>query len=62
MRRCKKCRNDRHRRLSIVKEAPVLQAFLEFMQTTINVRSMQVRLIDAAKKPRARTLSREFWQ
>jgi hypothetical protein len=48
--------------LSIVKEALVPQAFLEFARTTIDVCSMQARLIDAAKKPRARTLSREFWQ
>jgi len=45
-----------------VKEALVPQAFLEFAQTTINVRSMQARLIAAVKKPCARTLSREFWQ
>ena len=60
--RCKKCRNDRHRRLSIVQEAPVPQYFLEFTQLTIGARTMSLRLSNAVKKPCARTLSRKFWQ
>jgi len=36
--------------------------FHEFMQTTFIARSMSSRLAAAAKKPSARTLSREVWQ